>query len=67
MPSKMMLALETEEILCSSNVKFNGQPAGIILAETHELANRAAEMVELIYEGKKPESSNETYNLNKYF
>lgn len=55
MPSKMMLALEAEEIFCSSNVKFNGQPTGIILAETHELANRAAEMVEIIYEGKDEE------------
>lgn len=63
MPSRMMLALEAEEIFCSSTVKFNGQPAGIILAETHELANRAAEMVEIIYDGKYNKYEFESTNV----
>lgn len=50
-PLKATLIFETEEIFCSSDVKFYGQPVGIILASTHELANKAAEIVEVKYEG----------------
>lgn len=51
MPAKMMLVFEPEEIFCSSDVRFHGQPIGIILAETHEIANYAAEQVDVTYEG----------------
>lgn len=47
-----MLIFEVEEVFCSSDVKFHGQPVGIILANTSELANRAAEFVEVKYDGK---------------
>ena len=48
---KAALIFEQEEIFCSTDVKFHGQPVGIILAKTHELANKAAEFVEIKYEG----------------
>jgi xanthine dehydrogenase/oxidase len=50
MPVKMMLVFEPEEIFCSSDVRFHGQPVGILLAKTHELANQAAELVDIVYE-----------------
>lgn len=51
-PLKAMLVFEVEEIFCSSEVKFHGQPVGIILATTHELANKASEFVDITYEGE---------------
>ncbi|CRL08602.1 CLUMA_CG021290, isoform A [Clunio marinus] len=55
MPAKIMLVFAPEEIFCSSDVKFNGQPVGIILAETHELANHAAELVDITYDSSSIE------------
>lgn len=48
-----MLVFEEEEIFCSSDVKFHGQPVGILLANTSDLANKAAEFVDITYEGIK--------------
>lgn len=55
MPKNYLFVDEPEEIFCSSVVKFYGQPVGIILATTHEIANRAVELVEVVYckSGKK--------------
>lgn len=46
-----MFFMEDEELFLEGQVKYYGQPVGIVVAETNALANRAAELVELIYEG----------------
>lgn len=51
MPARMMMVFEAEEIFCSSDVRFHGQPVGIVVAETNELAYQAAFLVEINYEG----------------
>ncbi|XP_064073184.1 uncharacterized protein LOC113399628 [Vanessa tameamea] len=46
-----------EEILCSKDVKFNGQPVGIIVANREKIATNAAKLVKIKYESistKKP-------------
>lgn len=50
-PLKVMLIFAPEEIFCSSEVKFHGQPVGIIVAESTELAIKAADLVDITYEG----------------
>lgn len=42
-----------EEIICSGEVLYHGQPVGIIVADTFELANYAAEIVNVEYEISK--------------
>lgn len=59
MPAAIVGALgstDAEEIFLSkgSPVLYNGQPVGIILAETFALANKAAKRVKILY--KKPEN-----------
>lgn len=51
MPAKMFLVMAPEEVFCSSEVKFFGQPVGIVLATTNEIANMAADLIDVIYDG----------------
>ncbi|XP_005106600.1 xanthine dehydrogenase 1 isoform X2 [Aplysia californica] len=39
----------TEELLCSGNVVYNGQPIGIIVADTETTAQTGASMVQVTY------------------
>lgn len=41
---------DVEEILCSGEVLFYGQPAGVIVAETFNQAQKAAQAVNITYE-----------------
>nr|XP_024214404.1 xanthine dehydrogenase-like isoform X2 [Halyomorpha halys] len=48
-----LLAPEDEELFCSGPVKYAGQPVGIIVAKTHDLAIKAAKMVKIEYSNEK--------------
>ncbi|EDS40040.1 aldehyde oxidase [Culex quinquefasciatus] len=39
-----------EELFCSGMVKYHGQPIGVIVADTFELANRAGNLVKIKYD-----------------
>lgn len=41
---------EIDEIFCSGEVAFHGQPVGVVVAKTFELANLAVALVEISYE-----------------
>lgn len=49
MPPKMMLGTETEQIFADTLILFHNQPVGVIVAETMELANHAANFIEITY------------------
>ncbi|CAB3359543.1 Hypothetical predicted protein [Cloeon dipterum] len=46
--------LDDEEIFCSKEVKYAGQPVGIVVAETRAAAVQAAELVVIEYETNAP-------------
>lgn len=48
-PSGYISLVDREEILCKEQVKFFGQPAGIIVADRETTANKAAKLVKIIY------------------
>jgi CO/xanthine dehydrogenase Mo-binding subunit len=50
MPLKMEPGIEIEEIFCGSRVRFYDQPIGVIVAESSQIANRAAEHVKVSYQ-----------------
>jgi xanthine dehydrogenase molybdopterin-binding subunit B len=44
-----LIGLTDEEIFVGSTVHFHNQPAGIIVAQSSDLANTAAELVDISY------------------
>nr|CAD7412243.1 unnamed protein product [Timema poppensis] len=48
-PYPTAFTLEKEELFCSGKVLYWGQPVGIIIAATRELANKAASKVKIEY------------------
>lgn len=49
MPKKIIMIVEDEEIFCADKIKYNGQPVGMILADTMEIAYKAADLVKITY------------------
>ncbi|GAB0096983.1 xanthine dehydrogenase [Sergentomyia squamirostris] len=47
---KCPFTTEHEEIFASDIVAFHGQPLGVIVAESHSLANSASKLVKVMYE-----------------
>ncbi|XP_011874274.1 PREDICTED: indole-3-acetaldehyde oxidase-like, partial [Vollenhovia emeryi] len=47
--SKMIFLQQDELLFAAEDVLYTGQPVGVIAAETHSLANEAAELVEIKY------------------
>ncbi|KYN05923.1 Aldehyde oxidase 2 [Cyphomyrmex costatus] len=49
--SKLTFLPENEILFAEKDVLYAGQPVGVIVAETHKLANEAAKLVEITYKG----------------
>lgn len=49
--SKLQFLPEDEMLLAEDDIQYAGQPVGVIVAETHNLANEAAKLVEIKYSG----------------
>ncbi|XP_011694377.1 PREDICTED: xanthine dehydrogenase 1-like isoform X1 [Wasmannia auropunctata] len=49
--SKLLLLLHDELLFAEKEVQYAGQPVGVIVAETHDLANEAAKLVQIKYSG----------------
>lgn len=49
-PTNCPLVEVNEEILCSRQVKFYGDPVGVIVADREKTANKAAKLVKIKYE-----------------
>ncbi|XP_062550715.1 uncharacterized protein LOC134215575 [Armigeres subalbatus] len=43
------IGVEAEEVLCSGKIAYYGQPIGIIVAESFEIANQAISLVDAVY------------------
>lgn len=47
--SQLMMLMNDEILFAEEDVLYAGQPVGVIAAETHDLANEAAKLVEIKY------------------
>ncbi|KAG5312449.1 XDH dehydrogenase, partial [Acromyrmex insinuator] len=47
--NKLMFLPEDELLFAEKDILYAGQPIGVIVAETHNIANEAAKLVEIIY------------------
>lgn len=45
----MFLMEDDEELFVGTRVKFHGQPVGVLVAESYELAHKAAKLVKVEY------------------
>ncbi|XP_012545633.1 LOW QUALITY PROTEIN: uncharacterized protein LOC101738607 [Bombyx mori] len=54
-PAQTLFYIANEEVFCSSKVEYFNQPIGMIVAETQQIADRAAKLVKAKYANiKKP-------------
>ncbi|XP_069694441.1 xanthine dehydrogenase-like isoform X2 [Periplaneta americana] len=54
-PVGLLGMVEEEELFCSGNIKYAGQPVGVVVASTQSLAHQAALQVKVEYSGiQKP-------------
>ncbi|XP_063385400.1 uncharacterized protein LOC134671467 [Cydia fagiglandana] len=50
-PGDNVFFLKREEVFCSGAVRYNGQPVGVIVAETRAIAEYATKLVHVKYKG----------------